>query len=245
MPRALPLVALLLAIAAPATAQPVPGGDWARCRAAIASVEPGSGVPPGLMGAIALVESGRADPRGAPQAWPWTFNAAGEGHVAPSKAAAVAEVRALLERGVRSIDVGCMQVNLLHHPAAFPDLDTAFDPVANTRYAARFLRELRGRSGDWGDAIARYHSGEAERGGAYSRRVALARMGAAWNGGGGVPLAPGLMRDICAPGLTPMLMFGGAAEARRFMTPEARRRAIPAAPVSNRPRLTCVRSGRR
>jgi soluble lytic murein transglycosylase-like protein len=228
--------------ASPAVAQQP--ADWGRCRAAIAQAEAGSGVPAGLLGAIALVESGRRSPTGAPQPWPWAYNAAGEGHAPPSKAAAIAEVQALLARGVRSIDVGCMQVNLLHHPGAFPDLDTAFDPLANARYAVRFLRDLRARSGDWGTAIGRYHSGEVERGGAYSRRVALARMGAAFNSGGGVPLPPGLTANICAPGLTPMLMFGGAAEARRFMTPEARRRAIPSSPVSNRPRLTCVRRGR-
>ncbi|MBO1078240.1 transglycosylase SLT domain-containing protein [Roseomonas haemaphysalidis] len=247
LPRRFRLAAIALATAG-ACAGPVLAqqpADWGRCRAAIAQAEAGSGVPPGLLGAIALVESGRRSPTGAPQPWPWSYNAAGEGRAPATKAAAIAEVQALQARGVRSIDVGCLQVNLLHHPDAFADLDAAFDPLINARYAVRFLKELRGRSGDWGTAIGRYHSGETERGGAYSRRVALARMGAAFNGGGGVPLPPGLMAGICAPGLSPMLMFGGAAEARRFMTPEARRRAIPATPVSNRPRLACLRPARR
>ena len=39
-------------------------------------------------------------------------------------------------QGARSIDVGCMQVNLLHHADAFASLEQAFDPVANARYAA-------------------------------------------------------------------------------------------------------------
>lgn len=239
----LPLLLLLLSL--PAVAQPTEPTDWARCRRAIAAVEPGSGVPPGLLGAIALVESGRQNPRtGAPEPWPWSYNAAGEGHAPATKAAAIAEVSALLARGVRSIDVGCMQVNLLHHPQAFANLEEAFDPAANLRYAARFLRDLRGRAGDWGQAIARYHSGEAERGAAYSRRVALARMGAAWGRGGGVPLPPQIVQNICAPGLTPMLFFGGLQEARRFMTPEARRarRTVPVPPAGNRPRLACVRN---
>jgi hypothetical protein len=252
MHRALPLAGLLLILlgwgSRPALAQGADAADWGRCRRAIAAVEPGSGVPPGLLGAIALVESGQRNPRtGAPEPWPWSYNTAGEGHAPPTKAAAMAEVSALLARGIRSIDVGCMQVNLLHHPDAFASLEQAFDPDANLRYASRFLRELRARAGDWGGAIARYHSGEAERGAAYSRRVALARMGAAWGQGGGVPLPPQIAQNICAPGLTPMLFFGGLREARRFMTPEARRagRAVPVPPAGNRPRLACIRGGAR
>jgi hypothetical protein len=239
------LFLLLLCLPFLAQAQSTEPTDWARCRRAITAAEPDSGVPPGLLGAIALVESGQRNPRtGAPEPWPWSYNVAGEGHAPPTKAAAIAEVSALLARGVRSVDVGCMQVNLLHHPAAFANLEEAFDPATNLRYAARFLRDLRNRTGDWGQAIARYHSGEAERGAAYSRRVALARMGAAWGRGGGVPLPPQIVQNICAPGLTPMLFFGGLQEARRFMTPEARRarRAVPVPPAGSRPRLACIRN---
>ncbi|TPG59044.1 lytic transglycosylase domain-containing protein [Roseomonas nepalensis] len=231
-------LALLLAPAAPARAQD--GGDWSACRAAIAAVEPGSGLPPGLLGAIALVEAGRASPSGRPEPWPWSWNAEGEGGTAPSKAAAVAAVAALQARGVRSIDVGCLQVNLLHHPDAFPGLEAAFDPATNARYAARFLNRLRAGSPDWGEAIGRYHSGEPERGAAYSRRVALARLGAAWGRGGAVPLP--MMRGLaglCAPGLQPALLIGGAAEARRFLRPGAGRQ--PPLPRNPRPRMACLR----
>ena len=44
------------------------------------------------------------------------MNAEGVGTYYPSKAAAIAAVEALQARGVQSADVGCMQVNLLHHP---------------------------------------------------------------------------------------------------------------------------------
>jgi soluble lytic murein transglycosylase-like protein len=235
---------LLAAWAGQAMAQPADAGDWARCRAAIAAAEPRSGIPAGLLAGIALVESGQRNPRtGGIDPWPWAYNVGGEGHSPPSKAAAMAEVAALQARGVRSIDVGCMQVNLMHHPTAFANLEEAFDPAANLRYAMRFLRDLQASSGDWGTAIARYHSGEVERGAAYSRRVALARMGAAWNTGGAVPLPPRLVQNICAPGFRPALLFGGAAEARRFMTPQARRlaRTIPMPAASRQPRLRCLR----
>ncbi|MBP0447054.1 transglycosylase SLT domain-containing protein [Roseomonas sp. SSH11] len=216
------------------------GGDWSACRRAIAAVEPGSSVPAGLLGAIALVETGRASPSGAPEPWPWSWNAAGESGTAPSKAAAIAAVSALQARGVRSIDVGCMQVNLMYHPDAFPNLEAAFDPVANTRYAARFLTQLRGGTPDWGTAIGRYHSGEAERGAAYNRRVALARLGAAWGRGGAVPL-PGMrsLAGLCAPGMQPALLIGGPAEARRFMRPGVQR-PVPV-PRATRPRMACLK----
>ncbi|MFH5923977.1 transglycosylase SLT domain-containing protein [Roseomonas xinghualingensis] len=241
MPCARPLLVLVGAIllnhAAPASAQ---SNDWTACRRAIAAVEPGSAVPAGLMGAIALVEAGRAAPGGRPEAWPWTWNAEGQGHTAPTKAAAIAAVAALQARGVRSIDVGCMQVNLMYHPDAFENLDQAFDPLANTRYAARFLTSLRASSPDWGAAIGRYHSGEEARGAAYNRRVALARLGAVWGRGGAVPLPPmRALAGLCAPGRRPALLIGGPAEARRFMRPGAKR-PVPV-PRHNKPRMACLR----
>ncbi|MDB5373924.1 MAG: hypothetical protein JWP04_2566 [Belnapia sp.] len=179
--------------------------------------ERGSGLPPGLLLAIALVESGRADGRGRIEPWPWSWNAAGEGHAEPTREAAVAKVEALLASGHRSVDIGCMQVNWLHHPEAFANPDQGFDPAANLRYATRFLRDLYARTGNWADAIAQYHSGEAERGSAYHRRVMLARLGAAWGAGGTVPLPARTMAGLCAPGLGPALVIrkgGGGARPR-------------------------------
>ena len=74
-------------------------------------------------------------------------------------------------RGIQSIDVGCMQVNLMHHPDAFPSLDMAFDPQANAAYAARFLKELYAQTGDWTKATALYHSATPELGAEYQRKV--------------------------------------------------------------------------
>ncbi len=51
-------------------------------------------------------------------------------------------VAAMRAAGMQSIDVGCMQINLRAHPAAFASIDDAFDPAANADYAARFLRDL-------------------------------------------------------------------------------------------------------
>ena len=147
---------------------------WALCRAAILSAEhaPAGPIPEHLMAAIGRVESGRRDPQtGRSSPWPWTINAEGQGFVYQTKAEAVAAVRALQARGVRSIDVGCMQINLMHHPAAFGSLDQAFDPQANAAYAARFLNQLHDQTGDWPRAAGMYHSATPELGAEYERHV--------------------------------------------------------------------------
>jgi hypothetical protein len=145
------------------------------CRAAVAVAEREARLPARLMAAIAKVESGRRDPvTGTTEPWPWTINAEGRGSFFPTKAAAIAAVQELRARGVRSIDIGCMQVNLRHHPNAFATLDAAFDPLTNARYAARFLTELQSTRPDWLDAAAGYHSQTPQFAAPYRARVAAA-----------------------------------------------------------------------
>ncbi len=142
------------------------------CRHAIQAAERLRAIPAGLLAAIGRVESGRPDPvTGALHPWPWTANAEGRGYFYDTKAQAVAAVRSMQARGVRSIDVGCMQVNLMHHPDAFDGLDQAFDPATNADYAARFLRDLYAQSGVWPRASALYHSATPDLGMEYQRKV--------------------------------------------------------------------------
>lgn len=136
-----------------------PPSASALCETAVTSAEFTARLPPRLLGAIAAVESGRVDPQtAAVRPWPWTINAEGIGQFLPTKAKAIAAVRELQAQGVRSIDVGCLQVNLMFHPDAFPSLEAAFDPPTNARYAARFLNRLYGDGRDWARAIGAYHS---------------------------------------------------------------------------------------
>jgi len=193
------------------------------CGPAIAAAERARGTAPGLLAAIGVVESGRMDARtGMRLPWPWTVTAEGVGTFYADKPTAIRAVEALRARGVTSIDVGCMQVNLQYHPAAFPTLDQAFDPMANAAYAARFLSSLFARQGGWPAAAAAYHSLIPERGAQYGRLVA-----AVW---GGAPLPvvarsdglqvvnfPGggemrILRD--ATGLSPGLAGGGTTPGR-------------------------------
>lgn len=174
----LALALLLLAALSPGKgrAQPNPGADpTLQCRGAIAQAERGAGIPAGLLQAIGRVESGRRNPEtGVAGPWPWTLNAEGRGQFFPTREAAIAAVRELQGRGVRIIDVGCMQVNLHHHPRAFASLEEAFDPVANARYAARFLAELQSTRADWMTAAGHYHSQTPELAQAYRARVQAA-----------------------------------------------------------------------
>ena len=153
-------------------ATPSPG---AQCRAAIALAERSGGIPAQLLAAIGRVESGRRDPvSGSFAPWPWTVNAEGTGYFFDSKAEAIAAVRKMRADGMRSIDVGCMQVNLMHHPDAFASLEAAFDPVQNAAYAAKFLNDLHNQSADWAKSAALYHSANPELGEPYQRKVLAA-----------------------------------------------------------------------
>lgn len=156
------------AAAYPATAE----DDWARCGRQVARAEELLGLPPHLLLSIAKAESGRVTPdRQAVSAWPWTVMAEGRGRYLPSREAAIAEVRELQSRGVRNIDVGCMQINLRYHPDAFESLHQAFEPAFNVAYGAVFLSDLYERLGSWTAAVGRYHSATPEFSTRYRARV--------------------------------------------------------------------------
>lgn len=150
------------------------------CEQAGRSAEQRFGLPPGLLLAIGRVESGRWDARlGRIVAWPWAVDVDGEGRLFDNSSGAVTATRAAQATGRHSIDVGCFQISLLHHPDAFADLDQAFDPQANAQYAARFLASLQTQLGNWQDAVAAYHSATPELGLPYRQRVFAAWPGAA------------------------------------------------------------------
>lgn len=170
------LPALVLTLAVPAAASSATSGiydlDSATCRKAIERTERELRLPSGIMQAISLAESGRWDKSSRSHfAWPWTVTARGKGRFYPSKDAAIAAVRQLRAEGVRNIDVGCMQVNLKYHPKAFADLDEAFDPDLNTRYAANLFAKLRLANRSITRAVAHYHSTTRHYNRPYTKKV--------------------------------------------------------------------------
>lgn len=162
----------LIAAVPSAWAGKAPPSPGQQCDQAILTAEKASTIPDRLLAAIGRVESGRTDPvGGGVHPWPWSINAAGRDMVFATKPEAIDTVRQLQAQGTASIDVGCMQVNLLQHPDAFASLEEAFDPVRNAAYAAKFLLRLRAEANDWMVAAAHYHSRTPELAAPYSRKV--------------------------------------------------------------------------
>lgn len=88
---------------------------------------------------IAQVESTRP---GLGKPWPWTVNFNGRGEWFESKMEAMVAVDRALNSGLKSIDVGLMQVNLKYHGYRFKTLNEAFDPRRNIEVAAAILKEF-------------------------------------------------------------------------------------------------------
>lgn len=136
------------------------------CESEIAKAEKANNIPHRLLVAIATVESGKAvkssNGKLRKRAWPWTICANGKGYYFSTKSAAIAAVKKLFARGVRNIDVGCMQVNLLHHSKAFKNLEEAFTPKHNVTYATEYFMKLRKITNSWTHAVGYYHSKSAK-----------------------------------------------------------------------------------
>lgn len=116
-----------------------------------------SGVPIDVLRAISLTETGRTS-HGKFEPWPWTVNMEGVGKWFASIGEAQNYVLEHFNRGARSFDVGCFQINYKWHGQAFSSVEDMFDPLTNARYAASFLRELYDEFGDWSRAAGAYHS---------------------------------------------------------------------------------------
>jgi len=168
---------VIAGLALPARGVPVmlpDAGQALLCRGAIAAAESSTRIPDAFLSAIGRVESGRTVSNGLTAPWPWTVNAAGEGHFYASKAEAVAAVRQFQANGIKSLDVGCLQVNIMYHPDAFASPEQAFDPATNVAYAARMLMSLHAQLGSWPKAAAAYHSQTPALGQAYQEKVLAA-----------------------------------------------------------------------
>jgi hypothetical protein len=157
----------------PATARARDGlpADPATCDIALKAAEKEAKIPTLLLRTIALVESGHMSSGGRVTPWAWTINASGVSHTYATKADAIEAAKNFLADGVKSVDIGCMQINLQSHPDAFSSLDEGFDPAANTRYGAHFLTALYRRVGSWPEAAMAYHSQSPDIGKLYEAKV--------------------------------------------------------------------------
>lgn len=167
-PLACLLLLLWLLLPAPAMARP----EMCETAAAAAALE--SGVPPDVLLAIALTETGRRQ-EGRLRPWPWAANAGGQGHWFDTRDEALAYARQLLNRGQTLFDLGCFQINWHWHGEHFARVEDLLDPLTSARYAARFLSELHGEFGSWDGAAGAYHSRTPQLAETYRTRFAQMR----------------------------------------------------------------------
>lgn len=112
------------------------------------------GVPLSMLYAVGLTETGRA---GSLQ--PYALNIEGRAAFGADLAEAVRHFEEARKSGAKLIDLGCMQINHHFHAENFASVAEMFDPAKNVDYAARFLKQLREREGNWTLAVARYNAG--------------------------------------------------------------------------------------
>lgn len=143
------------------------------CDQAIRVAAEKHGAPERLLRALSRVETGRRI-GGARRAWPWTVNAAGDGRWFSTRDEARRFAEDALARGVRSIDLGCLQINRIWHGDAFRNLNDMLDPMRNADYAARYLKALMQETGDWMRAAGYYHSRTPQHFNRYSALVRAA-----------------------------------------------------------------------
>ena len=127
-------------------------------------------VPAKFLFAIALTESGRPSTEGTTLPYPWAMNVNGKALYFADRSAADRRLVELLEQGLYP-DVGLMQVNWRYHHPKLGDPAQAFDPWLNLRAGATVLRASFEVTGDWWQAVGRYHSRTPTRAKAYRARV--------------------------------------------------------------------------
>ena len=171
------LLLLLLMLVQPAEARTFVGVDDSMvCQSAALKYEKQYQIKEHMLQTITNVETGRWNQeKGQTLGWPWTVNAQGKGRFYSSKAEAVKAVKELQAKGVKSIDVGCMQINLKYHVDAFDSVEEALDPYKNVEYGAKFLKKLyKSKGNDWMKAAMAYHSGVLKKALRYKKKLVVA-----------------------------------------------------------------------
>lgn len=123
------------------------------CVSLINATETQRQIPHGLLMAIALTESGL---NGRPN--PYAMNIGGRAYHARDTDDMIRTISTENARGQRSIDVGCMQINLKYHGSHFAHQTDLLDPATNVNYGASYLIQLAIAEGSWRAAVMDYHN---------------------------------------------------------------------------------------
>lgn len=171
------LFLLLLMLIQPAQAKAYTGiNDALVCQDAAIKFEDKYQIKEHLLTTITSVETGRwNEEKKQTLGWPWTINAQGKGQFFDNKADAIKAIKQLQARGVKSIDVGCMQINLKYHGKQFKNVEDALDPYKNVEYGAKYLKKLYvAKNNDWLKAAMAYHSNVLNRALKYKKKLVIA-----------------------------------------------------------------------
>lgn len=132
------------------------------CREHINKEEQSKGIEPGLLEAIAQIES---------KLFPLSVNAAGKAYNFKTIEEAATFIRTKQKEGYRNISVGPMQLHLPSHRRNFNSLEEMLDPHKNIIYAAKLLKRLKRQTGSTEKAVKLYHSPDSTANQAYKNRV--------------------------------------------------------------------------
>lgn len=120
-----------------------------RYRQCIVEHEKQKGIEPGLMEAIAQIES---------KLNPYIVNACGRAFHFKTASDAARFVKEKQNQGYRNISVGLTQLHVPSHRSKFGSLEEMMDPGKNVAYAANLLKRLKRKTGSWEKAVRLYHS---------------------------------------------------------------------------------------
>jgi len=134
---------------------------------------------PYILYAVALVESAQLRQRAVVAPWPWALNREGQAIIPGTQAEAGDILRASIDQGIRSIDVGLMQVNLRWNGHRVARPEQLLNPATNIRIGADILAEaMASAPNDEALGIGRYHAGFRNEANAYRYgRLVLAVAG--------------------------------------------------------------------
>ncbi|MFV0293654.1 MAG: hypothetical protein ACK5II_10770 [Paracoccus sp. (in: a-proteobacteria)] len=158
----------------------------ALCEWATQTAAAESGVPPDILGALTLTETGRRRD-GVVRPWAWSVNAGGKGTWFNDPAPAIAFAKDQITRGQTNIDIGCFQLNYRWHGNNFSSVSEMFDPLLNARYAARFISQLHAEKEDWRTAAGAFHSRTPQYATRYLARFDEFRAALRSDGSAGMP----------------------------------------------------------
>ncbi|MDO5657125.1 MAG: hypothetical protein Q4G36_02225 [Paracoccus sp. (in: a-proteobacteria)] len=210
------------------------GAPAEMCERAALQVASETGVPADILATLTLTETGRR--RGATvRPWAWSVNAEGRGVWFDDRPSAVAFAEERVRQGRLNVDIGCFQLNYRWHGQHFSSPAAMFDPLENTRYAARFVTELYREFGDWRRAAGAFHSRTPQHANRYLARFDELRAGFRQRGFDGMTGTSETYNSFAAlspelaPHIVPDLMPAG--RTRRYRpAPEQRLTLLGSAP---------------